>query len=529
MLLNEFLENSAKLFPGKIALVCQKERFTFARLNDFSNTLANAFIALGLQKQDRVGIYLENSAESIVSIFAALKASGVFVVINPQVKPKKLEYILNDCQIKILVTDSRRLQETNEALSNCLGLSSVVLTDSNATANSASNARPLIHSFAILLTTHPATQPAKQCISVDLASLIYTSGSTGNPKGVMLTHLNMVSAANSITEYLENTEDDIIMDCLPLSFDYGLYQVLMAFKFGGRVILERSFTYPYQIIDLIIKEKVTGFPLVPTIAAILLQLNNLAKYDFSSLRYITNTAQALPPKHIFGLKQAFPNANIYSMYGLTECKRVSYLHPNQAHIRPTSVGKAMPNVEVFIVDEEGRKIIEPNQIGELVIRGANVMKGYWNQPELTAQRLKPAQYDGEKFLYSGDFFKMDEEGYLYFISRKDDIIKTAGEMVSPKEVENVLYEINDVVEAAVVGVPDEILGNAIKGFAVLREGSQLKEKDIILHCQKHLEAFMVPKFIELRSELPKTSTGKISKKELKGLAPKVPVPDFKEL
>jgi len=292
-----------------------------------------------------------------------------------------------------------------------------------------------------------------------------------------------------------------------------LYQVLMAFKFAGKVVLEKSFTYPYQIIDLIIKEKVTGFPVVPTILAILLQLKELNKYDFSNLRYITNTAQALPPKHVFRLKEFFPHIKIYSMYGLTECKRVSYLSPEQITKRPTSVGKAMPNTEAYIVNENGDRITEPGVIGELVVRGANVMKGYWNLPEETAKKLRPSP-SGERILYTGDLFTMDEEGYLYFISRKDDIIKTAGEMVSPKEVEDVLYELDDVIEAVVIGVPDEILGNAIKAFIVLREDSQLTEKNILLHCQKHLENFMVPKYVEICKELPKTVTGKIRKIEL---------------
>lgn len=527
MLVNEFLEESAKRLPEKVALVCQGKRFTYSEIDKASNSLANALVSMGLERQDRVAIYLENSAESVVSIFGTLKASGIFVVINPQVKAKKIEYILKDCRVKVLITDSKHLEEAESILSNCPYLNSIIITDDITKNQEPRTKNNQIYFYQSLLNDYPATQPTKRNIDIDLASLIYTSGSTGNPKGVMLTHLNMVSAANSIIEYLENTSDDIIMDCLPLSFDYGLYQALMAFKFGGRVILEKSFTYPYQIIDLIIKEKVTGFPLVPTISAILLQLKELSKYDFSNLRYITNTAQALPPKHILKLREIFPHVKIYSMYGLTECKRVSYLAPQEIDKRPSSVGKAMPNVEVFIVDEKGNRIIQPGQIGELVIRGANVMKGYWNQPELTSQRLKPSSYDGEKLLYSGDYFKMDEEGYLYFICRKDDIIKTAGEMVSPKEVENVLYEIDDVVEAAVVGVPDEILGNAVKAFVVLRSDSPLTEKDVILHCQKCLEGFMVPKFIEFQRELPKTTTGKIKRMELvKGLSPQGTIPEL---
>jgi len=516
MLVNEFLELSTKEFPNKEALICYSKRLTFIDIDKTANSIANALIYYGLQKQDRVAIYLENSVESVISIFGILKASGIFVVINPQTKEKKTEYILNDCQVKNLITDQMRFEQISNVLSNCPNLKLVILTNRSKDEKiiKSSNDRFKINFFYDILQKYPSTNPKSSCDDNDLASLIYTSGTTGNPKGVMLTHLNMVSAANSIIEYLENTKDDIIINCLPLSFDYGLYQVLMAFKFGGTVVLEKSFLYPYQVINLIIKEKVTGFPLVPTIAAILLQLKNLDKLDFSNLRYITNTAQALVPKHITQLQKLFPHTKIYSMYGLTECKRVSYLPPEELSKRPTSVGIAMPNVEVYIVNEKGDKINKPEEIGELVVKGPNVMKGYWNLPEETANILKPGLFPGEKVLYTGDLFKMDSEGYLYFIARKDDIIKTSGEKVSPKEIENVLYEIDDVVEAAVIGIPDEVLGQALKAVVALKKNSKLTDKDIILYCSEHLENFMVPKYIEIRQQLPKTSSGKIRRKDL---------------
>jgi amino acid adenylation domain-containing protein len=514
MLLNEFLETSAQRCPDKDALICQSRRLTYGELESSANRLANALIARGfLEKQDRVAIYLDNSPESVISLFAVLKAGAVFVIVNPQVKARKLEYILNDCQVRVLITDGKHLIETADVYSSCPHLRSLVVTDP---VDDGLVLLDDIHvlSLADLLQRYPDRRPPQQVIDVDLASLIYTSGSTGNPKGVMLTHLNMVAAANAITAYLENTPDDIILSCLPLSFDYGLYQVLMSCKFGGTVVLEKAFTYPYKIIDLMIREKVTGFPLVPTMAAILLQMKNLAGFDLSRLRYLTNTAQALAPRHILQLQTLLPHVRIYSMYGLTECKRVSYLPPEQVSLRPASVGKAMPNTEVYIVGDDGRRIETPGEIGELVVRGSTVMKGYWNLPAETAQRLKPGPYPNEKVLYTGDLFKTDEEGYLYFVSRRDDIIKTAGERVSPKEVENVLYEMEDIAEAAVFGVPDELLGQAIKAAVVLKEGSSVTEKDILTHCAKNLESFMVPKFIEIHATLPKTLTGKIKKTDL---------------
>jgi acyl-coenzyme A synthetase/AMP-(fatty) acid ligase len=254
---------------------------------------------------------------------------------------------------------------------------------------------------------------------------------------------------------------------------------------------------------------------VPTIAAILLKLKNLDKCDFSSLRYITNTAQALPPAYIYQMRRIFPKVKIFSMYGLTECKRVSYLPPEEIDRRPASVGKAMPNTEVYIVDEQCNRITEPGKAGELVVRGANVMRGYWNLAEETEKYFRAGPIPGERVLSTGDLFRMDDEGFLYFISRKDDIIKVSGERVSPKEIENVLCEIEGVNEAAVIGVADEILGQAIKAFISLRKGYKLTADDIVRHCSKHLESYMVPKYIEIWDELPKSSHGKIAKKELR--------------
>ncbi len=368
----------------------------------------------------------------------------------------------------------------------------------------------LKHIFDSFSTSLPATN----CIDIDLAALIYTSGSTGNPKGVMLTHLNIVSAATSITQYLENESSDIIINVLPLSFDYGLYQVLMTFKIGGTLVLEKSFSYPFAIIDKILKEKVTGFPIVPTMSAILLQLEGLNKYNFNHVRYISNTAAHLPTNHIKKLRVIFPNTKIYCMYGLTECKRVSYLPPDQLDIRPNSVGRGMPNEEVYIVNAKGERV-GYGEVGELVVRGSNIMKGYWGLPEETDKVLKPGIYPWEKVLYTGDLFKMDEEGYLYFVARKDDIIKTKGEKVSPKEVENVIYNIPGVVEVAVIGVKDDVLGEAIKAIIVPDNGKILLEREIKRYCSQNLEDFMVPQIVEIQPSIPKTSSGKIKKVELK--------------
>ncbi len=513
MQVQAFLTESARRLPDKTAVVSGDRRVTYREIDARTSRLAAALARAGVERGDRVAVYLDNSDEAVTAIFGALKADAVFLVVNPTTKGDKLAFILNDCRAKVLVTDSAKLAAVQEFVAPAPHLETIVLGESG------DGRRPDVRKRILELDTilDPSAGPVPEVVTrgidVDLAALIYTSGSTGFPKGVMATHLNIVTAATSITTYLENTADDVILNVLPLAFDYGLYQVLMSVKVGATVVLERGFTYPRAVIDTILRERVTGLPVVPTISAILLQMD-LSRYDLSSLRYITNTAAALPTRHIQEMSRLFPHAKIFSMYGLTECKRVAYLPADQIGIRPTSVGRAIPNTEVYVVDESGRRV-EPGVVGELVIRGAHVMLGYWERPEETAAALRPGRLPGERVLYSGDLFKTDEEGFLYFLGRKDDIIKTRGEKVSPKEIENVLYALDGVVEAAVLGVADPVLGQAIKAVVSPAEGAELTAQDILRHCRRHLEDFMVPKVVEIRASLPKTATGKISKKALR--------------
>lgn len=515
MLLQKFLGESARRFPNKVALIHKGERLTYQQIDEKSNKVAVSLQHQGVQRGDRVAIFLDNSIESVVSLFGVLKADAVFLMLSSLLKPTKLGYILNNCQAKALITHVNKLNIISGTIQSVPSLKFIVFAGKKEKIPTIDTPKATSWNDIDGLTSPNALRFASyRNIDLDLATIIYTSGSTGSPKGVTLTHLNMISAATSITTYLENVAEDIIIDVLPLSFDYGLYQVLMAFKFGGTIVLEQSFAFPYEIIKQMVKERVTGFPGVPTMFAILLQMEDLKKYDLSSLRYITNTAASLPVEHILRLREIFPQARLYSMYGLTECKRVSYLPPEELDRRPGSVGRGMPNEEVWIVDGNGNRV-GPGVVGELVVRGSNVMRGYWEDPETTDRVLKPGPLPGEKVLYTGDLFKTDEEGFLYFVGRKDDMIKTKGERVSPKEVENSLYGLEGIVEVAVIPVPDDILGQAIKAYVVRRDGYPLTEKDILKQCKNELEEFAIPKYIEFRDSLPKTSSGKIDKLTLK--------------
>jgi long-chain acyl-CoA synthetase len=510
MLVQDFLHNSAERHPGKVALVCDGLRLTYAEIDAAADRLANALIEQGVLRGDRVVIYMPNSVPVVVGIFAALKAGGVFVVVNATTRADKLEYILSNCCAAAIITDLRNLSMLDRLVTSVPSLKCAVISGAQIDQIPDHGELPVL-GYNQIQINYPARRPAEVNIDLDLACLIYTSGSTGDPKGVMSDHSNVVFAASSIISYLGNVPEDIVIAVLPLSFDYGLYQLLMVFKFGGTLVLERSFAYPAVILKRMETEKVTGFPGVPTVFSLLLNID-LSPYDLSALRYLSNTAAALPVSHIQQIRQKFPWATLFSMYGLTETKRTLYLPPEQLDTRPDSVGIAIPGTEVWLVDESDNRL-PPGSTGELVVRGRHVMRGYWNDPVTTSQRYRPGPIPGEHLCYTGDIFRMDEQGYLYFLSRKDDIIKSRGEKVAPKEVENVLYAIPGVVEAAVVGVNDPVLGQAIKAFVVF-DGIELTEADVLRHCRAHLEDFMVPQRVEFRAELPKTSSGKVKKSGL---------------
>lgn len=477
-----------------------------------ANRLANAIRAHGLRRGDRVAIYLNNSLETVVGIFAVLKAEGAFVVVNRNSRTEKVISILNNCEAAAAMLDTRALAQGvgDRLLAEAGSLRSIVVCG-NA-AQQARNGNPRFWDFWQIQATTPAEAPRQESIDLDLACLIYTSGTTGESKGVMCDHSNVVFVTESIVKYLKNTEHDVVMNVLPLAFSYGLYQLMAMFRAGGTLVLEESFAFPDLVMEKMAREHVTGFAGVPTIYSMLLSMDT-SKTDLSALRYLTNAAAGLPVEHVKRLRQMFPKVDLYLMHGLTEVARTMYLPPDQASVRPASSGIAIPGTELWVEDEQGRRV-GPGDVGELVVRGRNVMRGYWMAPELTAQRFRPGPLPGERVCYSGDLFRTDEEGFFYFVSRKDDIIKSRGEKVAPREVENVLYAIRGVQDAAVIGVPDPVLGQAIKAF-IVAPGAELTASDVISHCKVHLEEFMVPRQVEFRKELPKTGSGKIRRMDLR--------------
>ena len=507
-LLHEALQFSAARAgnAGKVAVVVEGKPYTYGDLLDQALRLSAALRSRGLTRGDRVAIYMDNTWPCIVSLYATLLAGGVFSIVNPQTKADKLEFILNDSSARILLTDGHLAKEFLPALP-------LVRQPLTVIASGQLPASPQIEAFDEVVGNTSPGEASREIIPLDLAALIYTSGSTGNPKGVMQTHQSMVFAAGSLIEYLRLSEEDRILCVLPLAFDYGLYQLLMAIQLGATLVLERSFTYPAQIFARMQEQRVTVFPGVPTIYAMLISSHGRAPLSFPGVTRVTNTAAALPDEFVVKLREIFPNTLIFKMYGLTECKRVSYLEPELADQKPGSVGRAIPGTEIYLLSPDG-KPVPPGETGILHVRGPHVMVGYWNRPDLSEHMLKPGKLPGERVLCTQDFFRMDAEGFLYFQGRSDDIIKTRGEKVSPVEVENALHSIAGVREAAVVGIADPLLGEAIRAYVVVEPEANLNDKQLRVACAARLENFMVPKEFVLCKELPKTATGKVSKKLL---------------
>ena len=510
--LGEALLFSARKYPLKTAIIVKNREYSYSSLKECSENIAIHLVQSGIRKGDRVAIYMNNSWESVVSIYGITLAGAAFLVINPQTKADKLQYILKDSGAKILFSESIQNNELSKALGNLTDVKEVIISGDISRMSGFPAIKMVAFEDALNFNAGHTVLPG--IIANDLAALIYTSGSTGFPKGVMMTHQSMVFTSWSLIEYLRLSEDDRILLILPLSFDYGLYQLLMAVTISGSLIVEQSFTFQTSVYKHIDMYKPTVFPGVPTIYAMMIDTNKKTGLSFDCIRKVTNTAAALPSEFVPDLKKIFPKALIFKMYGLTECKRVCYLEPELIEIKTASVGKAIPGTEVFLLSAEGNPV-PPGERGILHIRGPHVMLGYWHKEELSNEMLKKGALPGERILCSNDWFKMDDEGFLYFLGRTDDIIKTRGEKVSPVEIENIIYNITGIKEVAIIGIPDKIMGESIIAFITTHGNVQLNANNILKECTSKLESFMIPQRVLFLKEMPKSSNGKIDKKELK--------------
>ena len=509
-LLHHMLRTSTLRTPEKEALVHGKTRLTYGEVAGRTTALAKGLRSAGLTRGERVGIYLDPSIPQVLSIFAVSQAGGVFVTINSSLFPEQLTHIAKDCQMTALITTQSKLASLAAVLPHIPSLRFLVI---EADGQSNGNALP-VHDFDSLCGLLPLQDWRDANIEKDLVGLLYTSGSTGMPKGVMLSHAQVMAGSSIVSTYLGITAEERVLAVLPFSFDAGMNQLMTAFQQGATLVL-MTFTFAREIVQMLVKERITALAGVPTLWSLLAQPNSsLHKTTPPSLRYITNTGGAMPQAVLATLRQILPTTKVVLMYGLTEAFRSTYLPPDELDRRPTSMGKAIPNTEILVVNEQGQPC-KPGEIGELVHRGPTVSMGYWGQPDLTSRVLRPHPYlsrelgDTERVCYSGDLVKMDEEGFLYFVGRRDTMIKSSGYRVSPTEVEEVLFQSGTIREAAVIGIPDELLGQAIKAFVVRKEGQSIDQVTLSLFCTEKLPRYMVPKHVEFLDKLPKTSSGKV--------------------
>jgi acyl-CoA ligase (AMP-forming) (exosortase A-associated) len=518
VLLHELIHASTQRDASARALTYGAQSLTYGELDLEVRRFADAMLELGVERAERIGIYLEKRFETVVSSFGAAAAGAVFVPLNPLLKAEQVGYIMRDCNVRVLVTSAERLALLAPVLAECPDLRHVLLVGTGPLPEGVVG--PALHGWPLLDEVPP--RAGHRVIDTDMTAILYTSGSTGKPKGVVLSHRNMVAGAKSVASYLENRTTDTLLAALPLSFDAGFSQLTTAFHSGARVVL-LNYLLPRDVINAIAREQVTGFTAVPPLYIQLSQLQWPVQIT-GHLRYFANTGGRMPRETLDKLRAHLPDAKPYLMYGLTEAFRSTYLSPDQVDRRPDSIGKAIPNAEILVLRDDGSPCAA-GETGELVHRGALVGMGYWNDPAKTAERYKPLPAGAggreaglvvpELAVFSGDNVRIDEEGFLYFVGRRDEMIKTSGYRVSPTEIEEVLYATKLVGEVAAFGIDHPTLGHGIVVVATPAPGGDLSADALLGACRAHLPAYMLPAKIDVRGgSLPRNPNGKIDRKAL---------------
>ncbi|MEI7376658.1 class I adenylate-forming enzyme family protein [Dickeya chrysanthemi] len=498
--LTAWLDRAAKEAANKTAIIDTDREVSWFMLRLQARQLADYLREKGVEKGDRVIVYLPNSLTFVLYFWALQYLGAIFIPLNPETKAAKLSWLVDNAGCRLLITHHALADEINIAQA------------SEHWQQYNRRTRICFSGDVMAVLADEPYRIAAECerkttgIDLDLACILYTSGSTGHPKGVMLSRRNMITAASSVAGYLQLRDDDRIMSFIPMSFDYGLYQVIMSALAQCTLIVEPDFRRPLLSLQRMVMLRATVLPLVPTMLRLIAPL--ASRYNFSAIRTVTNTAAALHINDIDQLRHIFPQARIYSMYGLTECHRCTYLPPEYLATHPQSVGIAIPDTELWVVDDNGQRQTR-NATGELVIRGATVMCGYWRNEEKSAEKLRPGLLPGEKVLYTGDICRLDEQGLLYFVGRQDEMLKSCGEKVAPKEVEAVLNRHPQVVQAAVIGVPHPIYGDEIIACLVTR--GDLNEKALARWSKTQMESYMVPHRFRLMPQFPLTPNGKINR------------------
>ena len=509
MLLHQFLEDGAATRPTVTALIAGNRSVTYDELNRLANRFANALLQAGVQRHDRVVVALENSIELVATYLGIMKVGAVAVPLPAGPRSDRLPFAIAECGPAAAVIDRATAAELDAHHPS-------PSTRVTFVAGRIGHARQPAGHVALedVLATGNDGPPGVRVIDIDLAAIIYTSGSTGEPRGVMLTHRNFVANARSIVSYLGLTERDRVMCVLPFYYVYGLSLLHTHLAVGGSLVLDNQFVYPNVVLRSMQKHAVTGFAGVPSTFALLLHRSDLASTPLPTLRYVTQAGGAMPPARIREWLERGPKAPFYVMYGATEASaRLTYLEPARLLDKMGSIGRPIPNVEIVVVKDDGT-LAKPGEVGELVASGSNIALGYWNAPEHTSERFSSRGY------CTGDLGYADDEGYFFIVGRKHDMIKVGAHRVGAKEIEDVLHEFPNVLEAAVVAAPHTLLGEAPIAFVSLRDGASRDDLVLLAFCQTRLPAHKVPTRIVVRDELPKLGrVGKIDKRALLALVP----------
>ena len=517
---HNFLEDSAERFTEKPAFFANGVWHTYQEINEQANKLANYLVESGIQKGDRVALLIENSVEYVITYYAILKSGAVTVALNTDSTADDVAYILEDCGVKLLVTNQKLLKRIEklfvqsdiqqQASKNKNSVYTEVLVWSALSKIEIKNSNTEFILLPKVYTDNSIENPEVWIIDLNVASIVYTSGSTGKPRGATLTHLNIVANTRSIVEYLKLTPDDRVMVVLPFYYIYGKSLLNTHFYMGGSVVVDNRFLYPNVILKTMQEQKATGFSGVPSTFTILLNRSDVRNHKIESLRYITQAGGAMAPVVQKEVAEVFSPAHVFIMYGATEAAaRLSYLDPKDLPRKWGSIGKAIPNVELFVADGEGNPL-PPGGHGEIVARGSNIMPGYWNHPEETKKVLRNGLY------LTGDIGEMDKDGFIYVVGRSKDMIKVGGNRVSAKEIEEALHEHPQVTEVAVIGVPDDVLGEAVKAYIVLKNSKTNINDELNAFLKDKIALYKIPKFYEYRNALPKNESGKIQKLKLRG-------------
>jgi acyl-CoA ligase (AMP-forming) (exosortase A-associated) len=508
--LHDLLAEAAGRSGDAPAVTFRRDTVSYAQLWREVQAAAYGLRTLGLARGDRVAVYMDKRVETVAAVFATSAAGGAFVPVNPVLRARQVAYILADCDVRVLVTTPERLAALGDQLEQIKSLEHVVVVGGTAVS-----ARWTVTTWKDL-TADPTT-PESSAIDLDMAAILYTSGSTGKPKGVVLSHRNLLAGAECVSHYLEMTADDVVLAALPLSFDAGFSQLTTSFATGAHVVL-MNYLLPRDVVRLCAAHGVTGLTCVPPLWIQIVE-QHWPEDATRHLRYFANTGGRMPRTTLDRLRSIFPGAKPYLMYGLTEAFRSTYLDPAEVDRRPDSIGKAIPNAEILVVRPDGSPC-DAGEEGELVHRGALVALGYWNDPERTAERFRPVPgAEGallpEPAVWSGDSVVRDEDGFLYFVGRTDEMIKTSGYRVSPTEVEEAAYATGLVRDAVALGTPDPQLGQRIVLVVSPKGDADLDATAVKAALKKELPLYMLPKDVLVRRDLPRSPNGKFDRNLLR--------------